>query len=149
MGLAVDLSDGSGWGLSYQELFEAEVVSQLPSGVERYKPIPKQILSPTFSSRLLVVGCTSTKAHPRWKLGGRLTPVFDCGDAPFIYATYTPTWVPLDDNLLWFLPGLTATFRLKFEVPFWLQESRLSIYEFQGHFSENSDDLIHDWLLPR
>lgn len=147
MSFVANISDGTGWTLSFSQLFQAQVIGQ-SNGVNQFVPITPRILPVLFSSRLLVVGASSQTAKSHWRCGGRLTPLFDCGATDFVQASFTPTFVPLNEGLLWFLPGLASAYRLRFEVPWWLEEASLQIYEYTGSLSTDPADFTKEWLLP-
>lgn len=135
--IAPNLISPGSWVQVYSEQRTAQSVSD-----NEFYPIPPYFVSILLHSPLLVVGTTSNDARSTWRLGGYLQQYIDAPDTDFIEIPTSKKFVPLNGFTLVRYPMWTTAYKLRFQVPSWIREIRLLVYEYQGTLTDSTEDLI-------
>ena len=125
------------WEQVYSESREGYPLSE-----NSYYPIPSYNVPIIFDSFLLMVGTSSQYARAHWKLGCWLTQVIDVPLADFDEIKLRKYFVPVNDATLIRFASIAPQYRLRVDVPWWMRELRLTIYEYQGTLDDSTEALI-------
>ncbi len=127
--------------LAWQQVY-SESREGYPLSETSYYPIPSYNVPLIFDSFLLMVGTSSQYARAHWKLGCWLTQTVDVPLADFDEIRLKKYFVPINDATLIRLDAIAPQYRLKVDIPWWMRELRLTIYEYQGVLSDSTEDLV-------
>lgn len=133
----VDFSQANQWIQLYNQQFQAQRIS--PKAYIPLQPVPIPIQA---DHRFLAAGCTSTSARPSWNLGGWLTPSFDSGRGDLGDVGLGRLGVPLKGKKLLVLPQYSTAYKLLFEVPYWIEDVNLTIFQYVGTEGDSTEALI-------
>lgn len=132
-----DIISPGRWAQVYSEQRTAQFI-----GEREFYPIPPYFVSVLMHSPLLMVTATSQEVRSTWRLGGYLQQVIDSPDADFVEIPTKKAFVPLNNFQLIRYPKWATAYKLRFFVPSWFSEVRLTIYEYQGELSDTTEDLV-------
>lgn len=135
--IAPDLISPGSWVQVYSEQRVAQSVS-----ANEFYPIPPYFVSILLHSPLLVVGTVSNDARATWRLGGYLQQFIDAPDTDFLEIPTKKQFIPLNSFTLCRYPQWTTAYKLRFQVPSWIREIRLIIYEYQGTLTDSTEELV-------
>ena len=123
----------------WQKVYETTLVAQAGSRSSFYYPIGDHNLPGTFSSHTLLVGASSFKAKPTWRLGFYLSMIISAvGVGSF---TASQKSIPFGLTLVRF-PPLSNEFSLKASIPKWHEEMSMSVWLYVGSESDVRDLLF-------
>jgi hypothetical protein len=127
---------------NWQAFFNGSYSAQIINGGRDFVPLGSVTLPVLSDRRILVAGTTSTAASPNWRTGGWLTPILQCGGAPFQQADLRSERIPLESTRILILPDLTEGYRLRFSIPRWLKQVDLEIWQYIGPEKDSTEELI-------
>lgn len=129
------------WQLVYDELRQAVIVNAY-----EFIPIPAFEIGWLFSGHILAIRATSTTAKRRWRYAGSLYQRLQLGSGGA--ASSLPT-VDLDSRRIFLnrtvlirFSEWTPEYELNFIAPYWLQDIRLTFWEYTGIHSDNITELL-------
>lgn len=122
------------WQVLHERLIKAASYDE-----KAYIPIPPQTIPVLAEHRVLAVMTYSEKASSRWRVGGWLTIILDCGGADFVDADVQKYTIPLNRAQLVILPRLASAYKLRFEAPYWFEEIKIVIYQYVGEVTDRLD----------
>jgi hypothetical protein len=145
--LLVQFNNGANWQPFYNGTYSATPVQ----GSARYVPIPPHTLPIAADYRILAAKATSADVRPSWKTGGWLTPIIDLSATPLRDARWNQMRVPLRTSGILILPEFAQSYRLRYDVPKWIQSVTLDIWQYIGPIDDSTEKLIReksqDWLI--
>lgn len=129
------------WEVIYDITLEAVSIT-----TTRFTPIPDHQIPLTLDTHVLLVGSSSFKVRPTWKLGFYLNMVVNAPGVGNFTAANQP--IPLGLSLVRF-PPISSEFFLKVNIPKWHQEMSIRVWKYIGgsldvfdYFHEINTDLI-------
>jgi hypothetical protein len=132
MGLTYDLNNSDNWDLAYSETVTAQGV---PGASDRYLPIQEIEVPILLYSQVIAVFCQSSQASPRWRLGGLMNLKIATG---ILTGSAVDTY-PFEKKRIWLnqitlftLPVLTPEYALSFDIPYWLRDIQISVFQYTG-----------------
>lgn len=142
--LLLQLGNNQNWENLYTHRWESVSID----GGRKYIPIPSQVLPILAEHRILAIGGGSMDALQHWKTAGWIIPkLYISGVSyPFLEANLPTEKIPLNDYRLIILPDLSHSYRLEFQVPKWLKEVELDIWQYVGEEKDETDELIKQLL---
>jgi hypothetical protein len=132
MGLQYALGNSENWGLAFSGSFTA---ASAPGSGDRYIPIPEVEVPILLTSQVIAVFCQSNQAPPRWRLGGLMNLKIQTGiltGGAFDTYPFEKKRIWLSRVTLFTLPVLTPDYSLSFDIPYWIRQISLSVYEYTG-----------------
>jgi hypothetical protein len=136
MGLQYDLGNSDNWELAYSETATAQPA---PGTGDRYFPIPEIEVPILLYSQVIAVFCQSSQAPPRWRLGGLMNLKIATG---ILTGSAVDTY-PFEKKRIWLnritlftLPVLTPEYALSFDIPYWLRQIQISVYQYTGPITD-------------
>lgn len=139
--LVLNLTSQANWLQVYDELREVERVT-----LNEYNPLPKFSIPFLFDKRILSIRTNSTTAKPYWRYAGQLTQRFQIGtggtNTLLPVADFTRKRLNLNRTELVILPQYTSVYELLLEVPYWIEDLRLTIWEYTGPEADSTEQLI-------
>lgn len=132
MALQYSLGNSENWSLAYSESVTA---ANAPGSGDRYIPIPEIEVPILLTSQVIAVFCQSSQASPRWKLGGLMNLKVQTGiltGGEFDTYPFEKKRIWLNRITLFTLPVLTPDYSLSFDIPYWLRQISISVYEYTG-----------------
>lgn len=139
--LNLELTNQANWLQVYDELREVVRVSPIA-----YNPLPPFDIPFLFDRRILSVKTVSLTAKPFWQYGGMLTQRFEIGSGGtsslLPVADFTRRKLKLNATELIILPQYTENYGLFVKPPYWVEDLRITIWEYTGPESDSTEDLI-------
>jgi hypothetical protein len=132
MALQYSLGNSDNWVLAYSVRVTA---ANAPGSGDRYIPIPEIEVPILLTSQVIAVFCQSSQASPRWKLGGLMNLKVQTGiltGGEFDTYPFEKKRIWLNRITLFTLPVLTPDYSLSFDIPYWLRQISISVYEYTG-----------------
>jgi hypothetical protein len=136
--LLVQFNNPNNWIEFYGNRFTAQPVG----GGVRYLPIPSQTLSIVSDSPIIAAKAQSDSALVNWQTGGWLTPLYDLSSTNLLEVRANRYSIPLKFTRLIVVPDFALTFQLRFDVPKWLKDVRLDIWQYIGPIDDSTEKLI-------
>jgi len=136
MGLQV----ADNWQKTYDQLHNATK----PTATS-YIPIPSFVIGQLFSAHTLIIRTESSNAREWWWLGCRLQMTIEVSGTDFGSFTAERVACPLNQGKLIRFPRLTDYYRLKVEIPYWLDNLRIQIWAYtapNGGDVEDDDNVL-------
>lgn len=118
--------DANSWARTYSTSLIAKPVM----GQRGFAPIPEHRIPLEFDKHALIVGASSFKTKPTWKLAFWLfmtLRVEGVGRVDYFKAS-----VPLGLNLIIY-PKVSTKYTLKAIIPDWHQEMNFTLWKYTGH----------------
>lgn len=134
LSIAVD-ADGA-WEKIYEET--KNIVSV---GDTSYIPIAPIEVPFLLESNIIAIGTSSESAKPTWWLGGTVIQKVDTTVVGGSIELHREK-AQLNKVRMFVLPKYTETFKIEFQVPPWIQDLTLAVWEFQGSSSDTTIDEI-------
>ena len=99
-----------------------------------------------MESTIIAVYCESSSAEPSWKYGGRVfqkifTGLTVGGSAESRVGT-AKIW--LNEIEVIFFQKVTSTYRLVFNIPYWIRNITVSVYEYTGPIQDTVDSDLQE-----
>ena len=143
-----DLTTRINWAVILQDRRIAVRVADanLPANKYRYKPIPPIFATP--STNTLLIGTFSETAKPSWFLGATASQylyVSPSSSIEFTTGVQTDHIVKLGLNrltLVEFKNYDVSPYLLKLDIPYWLEDVYVEVWQYGGSDNTNSDDII-------
>ena len=142
----LDVTPSNKWQRVDANRYLAEIISNTPEKIE-YKPIPP--IYYTVNSNLLLIGVQSDSAKPYWYLGANVSQYLYI--APDVGNVNFPGGVQASDQKKLGLNRLTLVnfqdfnvipYILVFEVPYWLRDLYIEVWEH----AEGTNNAVEDEL---
>jgi|GEM_PF-3332757 len=138
----VEFTDEGNWIQVYEEHRVIQVIDE-----RSYTPIPTFEIGFLFDKHILAVRALSTKAKPHWRFAGNLYQRLQLGaggtasNLPTVDLTNKGLY--LNRVILLDLPQYTSTYELNFTPPHWIEDIRLTFWEYQGINSDNITESLN------
>jgi hypothetical protein len=136
--LIVSLNNPQNWIRLFTGEYE---VTPIADG-RRYVPIPSRLLPIQTDERILAVKAESTTALQNWQTGGWLIPTLDLSAAEFREARWGQFKIPLRYAGLVLLPDLNVSYRLRLDIPKWIKDVRVDVWQYLGPIEDSTENLI-------
>lgn len=137
----VEFTKDGNWQQVYEERRVIQVIDE-----RSYTPIPAFEVGFLFTSHILAVRALSTKAKAHWRFAGNLFQRLQLGaggtasNLPTV--DLTTRAITLNRFMLIDFPRYTPEYEVNFAPPFWIEDIRLTFWEYIGVDSDNiSQDL--------
>ncbi|MGL4620701.1 hypothetical protein [Chroococcidiopsis sp.] len=144
----LELTPSTNWQRVGASRYLAEIISNTPQEIE-YKPIPPIYF--TVESNFLLIGVQSDSAKPYWYLGANVSQYLyiapDLGDANFPGGVQSSDQKKLGLNrltLVNFQDYNISPYILLFEVPYWLRDLYIEVWQHIGGSSDSVQDALID-----
>lgn len=139
--LILNLTDQANWLQVYDA--SREVTNRTAIS---YTPLPPLEIPFLFDKRILSIKVTSTTAKPYWKHGGVITQRFRIGSggsaSVLPIADFTRRKLHLHRTELFIFPQYTENYQLLLDAPYWVEDLRLTIWEYTGPEADSTDELV-------
>lgn len=133
----VNFSQANQWIQLFSHHFEAQYV-----GPKSYIPIAGIEIPIQADHRFLAAGCVSTTARSSWHLGGWLTPSFASGRGDLGDVGLGRLAVPLQGTKLLVLPQYSTAYKLRFDIPYWIDDLSLTIFQYIGTEGDSTEAIL-------
>lgn len=126
------------WDIVFNQAFIAQ--SGYLSG--SYFPIPKQILPITLDKHILAVKLSSQDAKPSWVTGCWISQQIQ--NPATVIGNLTPQrrMCRLRETTLIDFTPYSGDYQLKLEVPMWIKDITIQIWQYIGPESDSTENLI-------
>lgn len=125
----LDVSNPNYWEAAYEVTLTA-AASSVPT---HHTPIPQHQIPITFDRHTLLVGASSFRVRPTWRLGFWLSMIVSAAGVGSAVATQRA--IPLGLTLVRF-PLLSPDFKLKANIPKWHEEMSMKFWKYIGPESD-------------
>lgn len=137
----VDFGSNANWSLVFDELRQATAVTE-----RDFIPIPAFELGFLFDSPILAVRTISTTAKAKWKFAGEMSCRLRLGSGGATSSLPTVTAAKRSLRLnraeLHRFISYTQYYELLVEPAYWLQDLRLTIWQYKGAIGDTTEELI-------
>lgn len=137
----LELQSAGVWQQVYNESREG-----IPISEKHHIPIPAFEIGLLFEHHILAVRCISTTAKAHWRFAGNLSQRFQIGTggstSPLPVVTAARRGLRLNRAELIRFPRLTTNYELLFEVPHWIKDMRLTVWEYSGIESDTTEETL-------
>jgi len=142
MTITYQISNSANWNQIWSTTRTAQSVE--PSVLEKYYPIPEIVAPFQFDNPILAVYADSNSAEEHWKLAGKaqqkvLTGLV-VGGTPETVTAIKRIWLKQISLLIF--PRLASTYTLGFNIPYWLRDINLIVWEYVGPINDSIDQKL-------
>jgi hypothetical protein len=144
MAVTYDLNNSDNWELAYSETATAQPA---PGTGDRYFPIPEIEVPILLYSQVIAVFCQSSQAPPRWRLGGLMNLKIATG---ILTGSAVDTY-PFEKKQIWLnritlftLPVLTPEYALSFDIPYWMRDIQISVFQYTGPIVDTLETKVNE-----
>lgn len=97
-----------------------------------------------LSSPVIAINNYSRTAKSHWKLAGNIIKVVDTGIllGNSLDTTEEVQRFWLNQTTLFFLKKTVSTYGLKFSIPYWVRDIRISVYEYTGTINDSIEQKL-------
>lgn len=129
---------------SWQQVYDEARTAQLATSEGGYFPIPIFEIPVSMQSRVLAVRCLSSTAKFRWRFAGNLkpqvlAPIDGINSPPVEIASI---YLQLNRTKLIVLQPYAENYNVVIENAPWLQDLRITIWEYKGEIEDTTEELI-------
>jgi len=136
MPLSIDVAADGAWSKIYEETKDI-----VRTGPTSYLPIAPIEIPFLLESNIIAIGTSSDSAKPTWWLGGTVIQKVDTTVVGGSIELHREK-AQLNKVKMLVLPKYTETFKIEFQVPPWIEDLTLAVWEFQGFSSDAQIDQI-------
>ena len=122
-----------------------------PQSLWKSLPIPEIVTDIQPISNIVAVRASSTSNPGYWKFGGyasqKIVPgIAEGGASPLATTSSQKIW--LDRLSILFFPDLTDSYYLTFNIPYWLRQIDLSVWQYLGVIEDSTEQKL-DYIQGR
>jgi hypothetical protein len=138
--IIADLGNENNWESLWNTNLEG-----VPSGTDRYYPIPETTCPLLIDKHILAVATNSNKSSPSWKSAGFLNYKIRTG---LVVGGIPNTQIgkgfrlKLNQITLLILPRYSETFSISFGIHYWIQQISIDVFQYIGALNDSTELMI-------
>lgn len=148
MTISYDLGDPLAWELIFTG---TRSMSTAPKSLWKSLPIPEIVTDIQPISNIVAVRASSASNPGYWKFGGyasqKIVPGIAASGSSLL-ATTSSQKIWLDRLSILFFPDLTDSYYLTFNIPYWLRQIDLSVWQYLGAVEDSTEQKL-DYIQGR